>query len=31
MIRIVKLHQPNKHSGTPLEPGKAIKLRGIVI
>lgn len=31
MIKIHRLKQPNKHSGTPLAPGKALELRGMQI
>lgn len=31
MVKIHRLRQPNKHSGTKLEPGKALELRGMQI
>lgn len=31
MVKIHKLHQPNKHSGSPLEPGKTTVLNGMKI
>lgn len=31
MLKVHKLSQPNKHSGSPLLPGKAIELRGIIV
>lgn len=31
MIKIHRLKQPNMHSGTPLDPGKTMELRGMLI
>lgn len=31
MIKIHRLKQPNKHSGTALDPGKSIDIKGVYI